>query len=99
MHSNPSAFTLVTRCWESIILPEGGGEAWSGHFGGVLRVERARCLSAPGVCIPAASVVPREFQTTDGCARAKLTRNDLPERRLGPVVDDGQQSPDYRERR
>jgi hypothetical protein len=26
------------------------------HFEGVLRVERARCLIAPGVCIPAASV-------------------------------------------
>ena len=33
------------------------------HFEGVLRVERARCLIAPGVSIPAASVVPREFQT------------------------------------
>ena len=50
------------------------------HFEGVVRVER-RGASAPGICIPAASVVPREVQTTDGCARAKLTRNDLPERR------------------
>ena len=52
------------------------------HFEGVLRVERARCLIAPGVCIPAASVVSREFQTADGCARAGLTGNDLPERRF-----------------
>jgi len=56
------------------------------HFEGVLRVERARCLIAPGVCIPVTSVVPREFQTADGCARARLTRNDLLERFVGRGV-------------
>ena len=44
-------------------------------------------LIARGVSIPAASVVPREFQTADGCARARLTRNDLPERGLGATSE------------
>ena len=81
MHSNPSAFTFVTRAGIRSSCQKAQERPGALHFEGVLRVERARCLIAPGVRIPAASVVSRDFQTADGCARARLTRNDLPERR------------------
>ncbi len=82
MHSNPSAFTLVTRAGNRSSCRKAQERPGAVHFEGVLRVERARCLIAPGVRIPAPSVVSREFQTADGCARARLTGNDLPERRF-----------------
>src|ERR1043166_3659063 len=66
------------------------------HFEGVLRVERLPCLSAPDVFIPAATVVAREFQRTDGCAFSfPIRRNFRMAENNRPIVKTGSCSEEF----